>query len=68
MSWGFFLDLNLTLPTKEWTRLAATRTGEHAIAPTWWGFQEPELGTMFTAADFDDMTIGKVVELFKRDE
>ncbi len=68
MSWGFFLDLDLTLPTSEWTRLAPTRTGAHRIDSSWWGFQDPSLGKMFTAADFDDTTIGAAVELFNRAE
>lgn len=64
MSWGYFLDLDLTLPTPAWKRLAHTKTGSHGITPGWWGFKKAELGTMFTAADFDDHSIGEAVELF----
>jgi hypothetical protein len=68
MSWGYFLDLNLTLPSSDWMRLAQTKTSDHAIDASWWGFREASLGHMFTAADFDDMTIGDAVALFRRDE
>ena len=68
MSWGYFLDLNLTLPTDEWTRLAQTKTSDHAVTSAWWGFREAELGDMFSAADFDDMTLGDAVALFARAE
>lgn len=68
MSWGFFLDLDLTLPTSEWARLAPTKTSDHRIAAGWWGFQDPSLGKMFTAADFDDTKLGEAVELFNRAE
>ena len=68
MSWGYFLDLHLTLPTADWTRIAETRVGDHPLAASWWGFEEAALGEMFTGADFDDMTIGDAVALFARVE
>jgi hypothetical protein len=66
MSWGYFLDLNLTIPTPEWERVAQTKTSDHAIAASWWGFQDKVLGEMFSAPEFDDMTIGEAVALFDR--
>lgn len=68
MSWGFFLDLDLTLPTSEWTRLAQMKTGDHRIEATWWGFADKQLGRMFTTADFDETTIGDAVAMFKAPE
>lgn len=68
MSWGYFLDLDLTLPTADWTRIAATRSGDHAIPAEWWGFEDRALADMFGGSDFDDMTIGKAVALFARPE
>jgi hypothetical protein len=68
MSWGYFLDLNLTVPTSEWKRLAQTNTGDHGVDASWWGFNDEGLGQMFTGDDFDSMSIGEVVELFNRDE
>ncbi len=68
MSWGYFLDLNLTIPTSDWERVAQTKTYEHGIAAGWWGFKDKQLGEMFSASEFDDMTIGEVVALFNRIE
>jgi hypothetical protein len=68
MSWGYFLDLNLTIPTAEWERVAQTKTSDHAIGAGWWGFKDKVLGEMFSASEFDDMTIGEVVALFDRVE
>jgi hypothetical protein len=68
MSWGYFLDLNLTVPTSEWERVAQTKTSDHAIGAGWWGFKDKVLGEMFSASEFDDMTIGEVIALFNRTE
>ena len=68
MSWGYFLDLNLTIPTSEWERVAQTKTSDHDIGAGWWGFKDKVLGEMFSASEFDDMTIGEVVALFDRTE
>jgi hypothetical protein len=68
MSWGYFLDLNLTIPTSEWERVAQTKTSDHAIGAGWWGFKDKVLGEMFSASEFDEMTIGEVIGLFNRVE
>lgn len=64
MSWGFFVDLDLTLPTKEWERLKKTRTGDHAVSPGWWGLKERELESMFLRSDLDDLKLGKLLDWF----
>ena len=66
MSWGYFLDLNLTVPTSDWERVAQTKTSDHAIGAGWWGFKDKVLGEMFSASEFDDMTIGEAIALFDR--
>lgn len=68
MSWGYFLDLNLTLPTSEWKRLGKTKTGDHHIAPEWWGLAEAGLAERFTAPDFDRTTLAQAIATFRREE
>jgi hypothetical protein len=63
MSWGFFLDLDLTLPTAEWKRLQAI-TGS-ALPPRWWGFEESDLDERFGGVSFfDAMAFKKAFTFF----
>ena len=69
MSWGFFLDLNLTLPTTEWKRIAKTKTRDHGIEARLWGFKdEAYLGEMFSRNNFENTKIGDAVKSFDRDD
>ena len=67
MSWGFFLDADLTLPTKDWERLKKTTIASHALPANWMQFHDAELGQTFLDDDtFDDMAIEGVWSLRSR--
>jgi len=62
MSWGFFLDLDLSVPTKTWKVLQASTPSD--LPAGWWGFNEDELEVRFTGDLFDDINVKKVLSLF----
>ncbi len=59
MSWGYYLDLELSLPTAEWTRLQSTKGG--VLPAKWWGFKNADLEDLYGGLDdYDDVTFKKV--------
>jgi hypothetical protein len=60
MSWGFFLDLNLSLPTVTWKRLAKTVLNELPIPVGWWGFEDKALEYAFSQPLHDDMCFEEI--------
>ena len=64
MSWGFYLDLDLHLPTLEWRRLQST-TGS-ALPSGWWGFEDADLERRFGGGHlFADATFARVFSFWK---
>ncbi|MBS2017457.1 MAG: hypothetical protein JST00_31530 [Deltaproteobacteria bacterium] len=63
MSWGYFLDLELTVPTKTWSTLGKT-TGA-SLPAGWWGFQEAALERYFGSQGFESVTAQKALGFFK---
>lgn len=64
MSWGYFLDLELTVPTREWKRLLAVEGA--ALPAGWWGFRADDLEARFGGASFfDRVTFKKALTFFK---
>lgn len=53
MSWGFYLDLDVTLPTTAWDHLQTVTAA--ALSRTWWALPD-ELNELFTAGGYDDVT------------
>lgn len=53
MSWGFFLDLELAVPTAAWGAVQRTTSAE--LGSQWWGFEEVELEHAFGKAGFERM-------------
>lgn len=47
MSWGYFCDVALTVPSAEWKRIFKTKTHEHALPTPVFGFEAAALETMF---------------------
>jgi hypothetical protein len=73
MSWGYLLDVRLSLPDDAWARLAGARAGDHPTSPGWWGFREADLAHRFTVnfdggRGFDDWTFERVIRSFSRPE
>lgn len=63
MSWGYFLDLELSVPTQAWKQLQAIEG--RALPAGWWGFAKAELEERFGAGPaFDAVTFKKVLGWF----
>ncbi len=58
MSWGYFLDLELTLPTADWDALQRTTAAD--LPKQWWGFAEADLEDTFGNAGFESAMFHKV--------
>ncbi len=71
MSWGYFIDFHLTLPTKAWERLSSTEAGAFPTALGWWGFRDAELERRFidTSGNVaNGLTFSALVARFAREE
>jgi hypothetical protein len=53
MSWGFFLDLDVTLATTAWEQLQSVTAAE--VPRNWWALTD-ELNELLTAGGYDDVT------------
>jgi hypothetical protein len=62
MSWGYFLELNLTLPTVDWDTLQRITSAE--LSPQWWGFEEAGLEHTFGNAGFENAMFHKVFKFW----
>ncbi len=49
MSWGFFADLQIALPTRAWTALQKKTPADLPLLEGWSGFEEPALSAAFAA-------------------
>lgn len=68
MSWGYFLDMELDLPSAAWERLKTATAGAHEVPPTWWQLQDLELAQSFSTAGEDaDVTFEDAVARYTRD-
>jgi hypothetical protein len=64
MSWGYFLDLELSVPTAAWKRLQAIEG--RALPSGWWGFRGADLEKRFGAGPtFDNVTFKRALAFFK---
>ncbi len=68
MSWGYFLDVDLTLPTTEWNRLKGESPASVPMPAGWWGFEDQGLEGYFHSAEGDSIEIGKALALFPEGE
>lgn len=64
MSWGYFLDVELELPTAEWQRLVNQTPISVGLPDGWWGFQDPTLDRYFSGPEGDGLAIGEAVGMF----
>jgi hypothetical protein len=71
MSWGFFCDLEVTLPTATFKQIWKTKLSDHALPTPLLGFKNKELERTFTIdtshddADQPDVPLKDVPELYK---
>lgn len=65
MSWGFFIDLDLTLPTARWRQLATTTAADHAVSPGWFGLKDRELEETYLDSEFDDTKLAEALTFFE---
>lgn len=69
MSWGFYCDLDVTLPTADFQRIWKTKTNVHAFPSPIFGFESDELERMFTVSrgseEFPNVPLKNLVRWFK---
>jgi hypothetical protein len=61
MSWGFFADLRLSLPTAAWTRVRARRPAEIPLAAGWSGLEDTGLEHAFGRPSTKQQTFADVL-------
>ncbi|MBL8716042.1 MAG: hypothetical protein JNL79_08600 [Myxococcales bacterium] len=66
MSWGYFLELDLTLPTEAWARIQKSTADTWPAEPGFFGLKEKGLEDMFLGKLFAGWTIGKAFALVGR--
>ena len=69
MSWGFYCDLEVTVPTADFQRIWKTKTNAHALPSPIFGFESDELERMFTVSggseQFPNVPLKNLVRWFK---
>lgn len=63
MSWGFFLDLDITLPTSAYEELLSITPA--TLPAGWWGFTDADLEHTFTGTEFDEMSFERTFGIFE---
>lgn len=58
MSWGYFLEFELTVSTDDWATLEKV-TGA-GLSAQWWGFEDADLEHTFGNAGFENATFKKI--------
>ncbi|MBK7395297.1 MAG: hypothetical protein IPJ34_03090 [Myxococcales bacterium] len=66
MSWGYFLELDLALPTEAWARIQKSTADTWPAEPGFFGLKEKGLEEMFLGKLFAGWTIGKAFALVGR--
>lgn len=66
MSWGYFLELDLAVPTEAWTRIEKSTADTWPAEPGFFGLEEKGLEDMFLGKLFAGWTIGKAFTLVGR--
>jgi hypothetical protein len=66
MSWGFFLDFTLAVPTTEWKRFQ-TLTPE-GLSTEWWGFKDPDLEHTFGSEEWDEVPFSRALKAIENHE
>jgi hypothetical protein len=62
MSWGYFVDLKLTLKTTAWKKLRDAKPGDTALEPGWSGLEEPSLEKAFGRPWSEDESFVKILK------
>jgi len=62
MSWGFFADLRVSMPTGEWRRIRERALTDISVPPGWLGLEDAQLEGSFLRPYSGDETLGHALE------
>ena len=62
MSWGYFVDLNITLPSEAWKKISEQKLGGRKLKSGWSGFEDAALEKAFVRPFSEDATVAKVLK------